>query len=101
MKMGVISYDITHSKTRNNLYRILSSYCTRVQFSVFEFELKNEIYNELMERINNLVTKYNNDLKKENKFTFSIRIYFLCSTCKNKILNIGDDVQYYKKVTIV
>ena len=100
MKMGVISYDITHSKTRDNLYRLLSSYCTRVQFSVFEFELKSEIYKELMERIDTLVSKYNK-LNKEDKSTFSIRVYFLCNTCKNKILNIGDDIKYYKKVTIV
>lgn len=103
MKRGIISYDITNTRERTKLYKILCGYGNRVQFSVFEFELEDKIYNEMFEKIVNvykehkfrLIIKNNNTLDR-----FSIRIYDLCLSCMKKVYTFGEDKNIIGKENI-
>ena len=47
MNFYVISYDISDTKTRNQLAKILEGYGTRIQYSVFECYMGREKFNVL------------------------------------------------------
>ncbi|WDU82964.1 CRISPR-associated endonuclease Cas2 [Caloramator sp. Dgby_cultured_2] len=50
MIKGIISYDISIDRYRNKLSRILSNYCTRIQYSVYQFELDEKIYKDMLKK---------------------------------------------------
>lgn len=51
MKRGIVSYDITINRYRTKLSKLLSGFGERVQFSVFEFNLEEILYKEMIEKI--------------------------------------------------
>lgn len=69
----IISYDITEDRLRNKVNRILSSYGTRVQKSVFELDLQP-----------NQLSKVLRSLSAYAKEGDSIRCYILCERCVEK-----------------
>ena len=74
MKKGVITYDISKTRERNLLSKLLQGYCRRIQFSVFEFELCNDVYEEMFMKIVDVFNKYkiNSILYKDHNETYSI-----------------------------
>lgn len=86
MKKGVITYDISKTRERSLLAKLLQGYCIRIQFSVFEFELSNDVYEEMFKKIVDVFNKYkiNSILYKDHNETYSIRIYILCDSCMKK-----------------
>ena len=82
----IISYDIVDDRRRQKLANSLLDYGTRVQYSVFELNINKKLLEELMEKINSII-----DLEED-----SVRFYFLCGSCNDRIVNIGLDKGYDK-----
>lgn len=77
----VVTYDISEDKRRTKIHKILKSYGQWMQFSVFECSLTETEYARLQSRLNKLI-------KPEQD---SIRFYFLCACCQNKVERIGGE----------
>jgi CRISPR-associated protein Cas2 len=69
----VVSYDISEDRTRQRVSKILEGYLNRVQYSVFEGELREDRFEELQSQLQ----KELSELGEED----SIRIYVLCRSC--------------------
>lgn len=88
MKKGIIAYDITNTKYRTKLSKALCAYGERVQFSVFEYEVNDALFESMIiniERIYNEYLKYiclSGDMKDIKR---SIRVYLICDNCYKKI----------------
>lgn len=77
----VVSYDISEDKRRTKIHSILSSYGQWMQYSLFECTLSKTEYAKLRSRLNKII----------NSDTDSIRFYFLCACCENKVERIGGE----------
>jgi CRISPR-associated protein Cas2 len=77
----VVTYDISEDKRRTKIHKILKSYGQWMQFSVFECNLTDTEFARLRSRLNKLI-------KPEQD---SIRFYFLCACCQNKVERIGGE----------
>jgi CRISPR-associated protein Cas2 len=77
----VITYDISEDKRRTKIHKVLKSYGQWMQFSVFECDLTETQYARLRLRLSKLI-KPDQD---------SIRFYFLCACCKDKVERIGGE----------
>ena len=77
----VITYDISEDKRRTKIHKVLKSYGQWMQFSVFECDLTQTQYARLRSRLSKLI-KPDQD---------SIRFYFLCACCKDKVERIGGE----------
>jgi CRISPR-associated protein Cas2 len=77
----VITYDISEDKRRTKIHKVLKSYGQWMQFSVFECDLTEMQYARLRSRLSKLI-KPDQD---------SIRFYFLCACCKDKVERIGGE----------
>lgn len=75
----MITYDIRDDKIRSKLFKLLERYGAWKQFSVFEMEVSSVQRVQIEHKIRDLVTT--ND---------RVRIYVLCSRCKEEIVNIGE-----------
>lgn len=77
----VISYDIPDDKRRTKIHKILKSYGQWMQYSVFECSITETQYAKLRSRLSKLI-KPDED---------SIRFYFLCRFCQDKVERIGGE----------
>jgi CRISPR-associated protein Cas2 len=77
----VVSYDIPEDKRRTKIHKILKSYGQWMQYSVFECDLTEMQYAKLRSRLSKLI-------KPEQD---SIRFYFLCGCCQDKVERIGGE----------
>ena len=76
----VIAYDIVSDRRRDRLVKLLKDYGgQRVNYSVFEFEMKKERFPELKKGIVKVINR-----KKD-----SVLFYVLCEACRGKRLSIG------------
>jgi CRISPR-associated protein Cas2 len=80
-KKVVVSYDVPEDKRRTKIHKILKSYGQWVQYSVFECQLTETQYAKLRSRLHKLI----------KPDTDSIRFYFLCACCFDKIERIGGE----------
>jgi CRISPR-associated protein Cas2 len=74
----VVSYDIPDDRKRNKTARTLLDFGTRVQFSVFECIMDNDVLNDLKTRLGRIVSDED-----------SIRIYPLCAKCESTTQVLG------------
>lgn len=77
----IVSYDITEDKRRTKIHDILKSYGQWMQYSLFECDLTQTQYAKLRSRLQKII----------DPETDSIRFYFLCGCCQNKIERIGGE----------
>ena len=77
----VISYDIASDKVRNKIASELKNYGNRVQYSVFECSISEVKYRELYRKLLAFCLEESTD---------SIRIYYICDSCKRKVRIIGN-----------
>ena len=77
----VISYDIASDKVRNKIASELKNYGNRVQYSVFECSISEVKYRELYGKLLAFCLEESTD---------SIRIYYICDSCKGKFRIIGN-----------
>ncbi|MEM9483609.1 MAG: CRISPR-associated endonuclease Cas2 [Cyanobacteria bacterium P01_F01_bin.116] len=78
----IVTYDISNDKRRTKIHKALTSYGQWMQFSVFECNLTADQYAKLRNRLNALI-KPDED---------SIRFYFLCACCQQKVERIGGEL---------
>jgi CRISPR-associated protein Cas2 len=71
----VIAYDTPSDKRRRHIVKILMDYGNRVQYSVFEAKLPQELLIEMRLRLERVIDQTED----------SIRIYKLCETCLRSI----------------
>ena len=75
----VVAYDIPQTKRRTKVMKMLEGYGEHVQKSVFECDLKDSVYHEMVTRLRTLV-----NLEQDN-----ICIYHLCLSDKKRIEHWG------------
>ncbi len=75
----LVSYDIPDDRRRIRLAKTLKDYGGRVQYSVFECLLTQELFDKMIERIEAII------LEAED----SVRVYGLCANCEQVIKVIG------------
>lgn len=86
----LVSYDISDDNDRDKIANILLDYGQRVQYSVFECILDKELYDEMVKRLDSVVSKSDGDSDYDNENRrYSVRIYGLCSQCEKAIKIIG------------
>lgn len=77
-----MSYDISNDRTRTKVSNTLLNYGKRIQYSVFEMDVKKEEAEMLEKEIKDLI-----NIKED-----SVRMYRLCRKCKDKVKIFGDGV---------
>ncbi len=87
----VVAYDISNNKTRKKVGDALEAYGTRVNYSVFEIELKSKaqvkaLENELLDLIDEKVD--------------SLRFYRVCENCMLKSWSLGDEPAPFEKSAV-
>lgn len=75
----VVSYDIPDDKRRTKIMKTLEGYGRRVQYSVFECELRPADLTKLQQRLRDLIQPEQDD----------VRFYTLCENCVRKITALG------------
>ena len=75
----LVTYDIPDDRRRTHLAKALLDFGSRVQYSVFECLLDNELYKTMK----SVIVRYIDD--KED----SVRIYPLCAGCRRQIILLG------------
>jgi len=75
----VVSYDIINDKRRNKVLNELKNYGNRVQYSVFECDISKNQIEELRAELYRIIDKGED----------SVRYYFLCGSCVEKIIVDG------------
>lgn len=76
----VVAYDISDDKLRTKLHKTLRRFGERVQFSVFECILTNEMFGRMRGEIAVVL---------EHKELNRVRYYRLCESCRSRILTLG------------
>lgn len=75
----MVAYDIDDNRTRCKVSNILKDYGTRVQYSVFECQLKESQYVSLRKRLEGLLSEDD-----------SLRWYPLCKWCRERVYCQGE-----------
>lgn len=89
----VISYDISDTKRRTKMAKLMEGHGYRVQYSVFECELDEKKLKELMRRLRPLV--------KVEEWE-SVRIYPLNADAEKRVKVLGKDLaRIIEPVTII
>lgn len=78
-KNYLITYDMSNDKRRNRIVKILMNYAYRVQYSVFELSVPDNIIVKIKKEINRII----------NTDEDSVFIYELCQTDWNKRIKLG------------
>jgi len=78
----LITYDISSDKRRNKIDKLLSSYGKRVNYSVFELDIKSHIYETLKVKLTELIGKHD-----------SVRLYRLDKTALENAIELGQNRQ--------
>jgi CRISPR-associated protein Cas2 len=78
----VVTYDIGDDKRRTKIHKMLKSYGQWMQFSVFECaDLSETEYARLRARLSKVIRAEED----------SVRFYFLCACCREKVERIGGE----------
>ena len=72
-----ISYDISSTKARNKVVKLLESYGFRVQKSVFEVQLNKRQYKILKKKLSSILKWTNKDYTEEHINIDSVKFYIL------------------------
>lgn len=75
----VACYDVPDSRRRNQIARCLDDFGRRVQYSVFEMVLTRPLFDNMVERLEQLVDPDQDRLL----------IYPLCASCSRKVRRMG------------
>lgn len=87
----VVSYDIPNDRRRTKVMKTLAGFGHRVQFSVFECEVRPADLDKLKARLKTLIQKEEDD----------IRFYDLCENCQGKVTMLGRAKMYREAGSVV
>jgi len=88
----LVSYDISLTKRRNKLARVMEGKGRRVQYSVFECRLDRGELEDLLRKAAPHICEEEGD---------SLRVYALCGACAQKILCLGAEKEIWEDVIVV
>jgi len=74
----VVSYDISDDKRRNRVGNVLLDFGKRVQYSVFECILDDQLLKKMSQKLCQIISEDD-----------SVRIYTLCAKCEKIVKIIG------------
>jgi len=77
MRFILVTYDIENDRRRTKIHKVLKGYGTAVQYSVFECFISEDDFEILRYRLQKLLDPNHPD--------DSIRYYFLCRSCIEKV----------------
>ncbi|HOV49703.1 MAG TPA: CRISPR-associated endonuclease Cas2 [Anaerolineae bacterium] len=89
----LISYDIPDDKRRLKIAQLLEGYGERVQYSVFEVWVTEKELEQLCEQLRRWVKASSREAEAAaaaEPVNGSVRIYTLCSACREKRVVLGD-----------
>jgi len=75
----MVSYDVVDDKRRNKLMNFLKDFGVRVQYSVFECDIKEEMFEKMKKGVEEIIDK------KEDR----VRYYPICKACLKRIVISG------------
>ena len=75
----LLSYDIPDDKRRTKVMKTLAGYGQRVQYSVFECEIRPADHKRLEAQLRSLIHKEQDD----------VRLYQLCEACTGRVTMLG------------
>jgi len=75
----LVSYDIADDRRRHKVMKTLYGYGKRVQYSVFECEVRPAQVRELQQRLRKMIREEQD----------SVRFYMLCEECLGKVVTLG------------
>lgn len=88
----LVAYDIPDDKRRNKVFKTMKDYGKRVQYSVFECILEEEVLEKMIKSIDQIIDVDND----------SVRIYYLCETCYKKVDVCGvGEISHEEEVYII
>ena len=88
----VLAYDCSDDKRRLKVAKIMLDYGYRVQYSVFEAEVDQDLLKEIVQRLAKVIDPHED----------SIRIYHICQRCLDQTQLFGDaQLTNQEKVFIV
>jgi CRISPR-associated protein Cas2 len=87
----VVSYDIPNDRRRTKVMKTLEGFGHRVQYSVFECELRPADLEKLKTRLKTLLEKTEDD----------IRFYDLCDNCQGKVTMLGQAKMYRAASSVI
>ncbi len=74
----IVSYDIPDDRRRNKTAKTLLDFGARVQYSVFECIMDDQLLGKMLKRLKKIVSEKD-----------SVRIYTLCAKCEKVIKVLG------------
>ena len=87
----IVTYDISSPKRLARVARLMKNYGGRVQKSIFECEINDKLYLEMKVKIEKIL----------NMEVDSVRYYFLCERCRERIEISGTGVFTEKEDVII
>ena len=79
MMLYLVAYDVPDDRRRLRLAKSMLDFGSRVQYSVFECLLDDELYEQMLSVIR----------RRINDEEDSVRIYPLCAACRKRVVLIG------------
>jgi len=86
-----VCYDIPDDRRRTKVMKTLEGYGRRVQYSVFECELRPADLEKLKARLKALIQAEQDD----------VRFYDLCETCQGKVITLGRAQMHREKASVM
>lgn len=80
----VVVYDVRDDRRRKHLHKVLKGYGQWQQFSVFECEISQKKYFELIQRVKRIIDESQD----------SVLFYKLCSMCATQTVSVGTAILY-------
>ena len=81
----VVAYDICDDRRRTKVAKILEDFGDRAQYSVFDMDLDcPERFDELRRRLDSVI----------DPAADGVRAYFLCKSCRDKVMLLGQGQIY-------
>lgn len=91
MQRYIVAYDIANDKNRRKIGEALEAFGRRVNYSVFEIQIKTKVQkNALEEELLRLLSPKND----------SLRFYHICANCIEKSWSLGDEPPPFEQNTV-
>lgn len=88
----VVAYDISDDKRRRRVGEALEAYGVRVNYSVFEIEIKSQSQKRILEEKILKIIEPRDD---------SFRIYHICQNCAEKSWSLGDEKAPFQRDSVL
>jgi CRISPR-associated protein Cas2 len=97
----VVCYDITVTKFRSKLVKLLKNYGLRLQYSVFVCQMTKDTCEELEDKIFEYLTWKENLIRQNERLALqsasdSICLFSLCQHCLKQVKQFGKEMDFFE-----